>query len=228
MLKTIVNLWKSGSIMNDVMEQLGRMVGDAEYVVNHAWEVCAGQAIAEKVDPLIKGRDKEINRAERTIRRLVVQHLNINPGQDVSGCLAIMLVSKDVERIGDHGRNILQVAVRAQSPVSEFKFYGELSVVHAELAKLLPMLQRALVESNTDLARQTLDLYQALKKQSKEIGRALYDADMTTREAVATTLLWRFMRRINSHIGNAASGVLFPVENIDFVSRGLKEEDKDR
>jgi len=45
---------------------------------------------------------------------------------------------------------------------------------------------------------------------------------------VATTLIARYLKRVNAHIGNTASGVIFPLENIDFVSRGLKEEEKDR
>jgi len=89
----------------------------------------------------------------------------------------------------------------------------------------LPKLQLAILESSEQVAHEVLAQYQELKPQI----RGLYDALLgletpTTREAVATALLVRSFTRINAHIGNATSGVIFPLENIDFVTRGLRQE----
>ena len=107
MLREIRKLWKDGSPMLGVVERLAQMVADAEYVYVHAWEVCTGQAVIDKTDAPLRERDKAVNRGEREIRRLIASHLGINPGEDVSGCLAVMIMAKDVERL--KGRHVAPV-----------------------------------------------------------------------------------------------------------------------
>ena len=214
--------------MREVIDTLDTMVGDADYVVTHAWETCTGQAVTERVGPLIRDRDKAVNRGERKIRRLVVEHLSLNPGQDVSGCLAMLLIAKDVERIGDHGRNLFDVADRLSGRVPEFHFFSEMNGLYGELAQMLTLLRRAVSESNAETARAILDRYVQIKPRMKAFIPGLYDAGLPCDEAVATTLLARSLRRIIAHTGNAASGIVFPVETIDFISHGLADEAKDR
>jgi phosphate uptake regulator len=228
MLKNIRALWKDGSIMHEAIERLGQMVEDAEYVYTHAWDVCTGQAVAEKSKEAIREHDKAVNRNERHIRRLLAEHLTINPEGDVSGCLAVMIMAKDLERLGDHGRNIFNLNARLEGGVSGFKLFPELDGVRKHIAGMFPVLQRAIVESREEIAHEVLKTYQEVKQEVKRLQGSLFDADLAGREAVVTTLLVRYFMRINAHIGNAASGVIFPLENIDFVSRGLREEEKDR
>lgn len=228
MFQSLKKAWKSGSIMHDVTEHLARMTSDAEFIAVRGWEACAGRVVIEKMKPLLLDRDKEVNRAERTIRRLVVQHLTINPGDDVSGCLAIMLMAKDIERIGDHGRNVFQMAEILPDRIPRFRFYGELESFQSRICELLAMLRRAIAESDQEIAHQILERYKVLKREIKEFRNGLFSAGLACDEAVASTLLTRYARRMTAHVGNAASGVIFPVESIDFISRGLKEEEKDR
>jgi phosphate uptake regulator len=184
--------------------------------------------VVETAAPEIKAHDKAINRNERDIRRLTVEHLSINPGEDVSGCLAVLIMAKDVERIGDHGRNIFGVAARLDTPLTGFRLFDPLQCMQAETGEMLPKLQRAVLESSEEIAHEILAAYKERKKEAKALAEQLHTTEMPSREAVATTLLTRFLTRINAHIGNAASGVIFPLENIDFVSRGLRQEEKDR
>lgn len=228
MLKQLREMWKDGSMMSDVIEQLAGMVADAQYVYEQAWEVCTGQAVVEKTEKPVRKHDKAVNRGERQIRRMLVQHLSINPGKDVSGCLAVMIMAKDVERVGDHSRNIFGVGAKLPSPVTGFTLFDAMSEVQGQIGKQFPKLERAILESNEETARDLLSRYQEIKMLTKGLQTALFETPMAGAEAVASTLLSRFFTRINAHMGNAASGVIFPLENIDFVSRGLREEGADR
>ncbi len=228
MLASLKKAWQSGSIMNDVLEHLAQMVADAEIVAAKSWEVCAGRLDLDEMKPLIRKRDKEINRGERTVRRLIVQHLNLNPGTDVSGCIAVLLMAKDIERIGDHGWNVFQVSEMLPGRIPQFRFYEQLDRLQVQIAVLLGLLHRAVADSDSKIAHRILDDYQVLKREVKQFRNSLFPADLSCDEAVATTLLVRYSRRMIAHVGNAASGIIFPVESIDFISRGLKEEMKDR
>lgn len=223
-LNELRNAWRHDGTMHEVLQTLQTMVGDASLVLTQAWEASSGQAVPDHVGPTLRKRDKAINQAERAIRRRVIEHLSLNPGKDVSGCLAILLSAKDVERIGDHGRNIFRVADRLQGKISRFHFFPDLDAFHRDTAGLMALLQRAIAESDSTIARKILDDYIALKPKFKAFIPALYPAELPCEEAVATTLLGRYFRRIVAHIGNAASGIVFPVETIDYIALGIKDE----
>lgn len=224
MLRELRKLWKDGSIMAEVMRLLAKMVADAGYVYNHAWEVCKGQALGNALEGDVKAHDKAVNAGERQVRRMLVEHLSINPGKDACGCLAAMVMGKDIERLGDQARNIFDVGSRLQAPVNEFALFPRLDRVQRAVGEQFPKLERALRDSDSETAHEILQRYQEIKKDAKAAQAALYETELAGSEAVDATLLCLFLTRTNAHIGNAASGVVFPLENIDFVSRGLREE----
>ena len=228
MFTSLAALWRDDSPMREVVTRLGEMISATEYVFNHAWEVCKGQAVAEALRAPLKERDKQVNRLERDVRRRVMEHLSINPGQDASGCLAVMIMAKDLERLGDHGRNLFELASRSERGISDMKLFAQIEPVGDKMGGYFPKLFQAVVQSDEAVAHQILEEdYMALKEQLKDLQALLFTTEMPIREAVIVTLLTRTLMRFNAHIGNVASGVIFPLENIDFVSRGLRKEQED-
>jgi len=224
MLKRVAALWQDGSLTKTAMATLGQMISDAEYVFTHAWEACKGQAVLSETAEPLKGHDKAVNRGEREVRRLVVEHLALNPRQDVAGCLALVNMAKDAERVGDHGRNIFGVAATLGGPVNAFTFFGRLDQVQELVAQLFPRLRDAVLASDGDLAHEVISANQSIKDDTKQLQSDVFASDLPAQEAMATILLVRYLKRVNAHLGNIASGIIFPVENIDFISRGLKAE----
>lgn len=226
MLKIIAQCWQGGGIMHDVIERLARMIVDAEYVYTHAWEVCTGQAVIDATEEPIRERDKAVNRQEREIRRMLLEHLTINPGHDASGCLAVMSMAKDIERTGDLAEDLFRLGARIEGNARKLKYFKRLSALQQQIAPNFPRLERAIRESSDDLAHEILDAYNAAKPECKQLREDLFNDELPTREAAVTVLMIHTFTRINAHIGNTATGVIFPLENIDFVSRGLREEGK--
>ncbi len=226
MFKEFRKFWNSGGIMSDVMQGLGKMVTDAGYCYTYAWRVCSGEAVAQKIEDSLKRYDKDVNRGERAVRRMLVEHLSINPGKDVSGALAAMSMAKDIERIGDYSRNIYGIGVKMKSPVMEFELFEEICKVYDCIQGYFGKLERSILHSDEKLAHEILEDYQKNKKLLKELQTRIFNTEMSAHEAVATALLTQCFVRINAHAGNTVSGVIFPLENIDFVKRGLREEQK--
>lgn len=229
MLKEILAAWDEGSLMRDAVQKLGQMMLDVEYLYNHAWETCLGQTVADEVGPEVKKHDQAVNQAERDIRKMLLEHLSLNPGKDVSGCMAVLIMAKDAERLGDHARNVFDLGVRAAGKAKEMRLFAQFDAIAPQLGAQLPRLQRGIRESDEVLAHEVIARYQAIKQELKDLTRALWETpDLTGFEGVWCAHLVRYLKRINAHQGNVASGIIFPLHNIDFVSRGLREEEKDR
>ncbi|MCK4249380.1 MAG: phosphate uptake regulator PhoU [Candidatus Omnitrophica bacterium] len=223
MLKEIIAAWKGKSFMNKVVETFGRMLADAEYVFNHAWEVVMGQAMIDEIKGPLHDKDAAVNEHERAIRRMLAEHLSINPAQDISGCLAMMSLVKDAERIGDYSKNIFDLGVMLQGTIKDIKYLDRLSDIHERITKNFPLLIRAYLDSNAIIADEILKDYAPIKEECNKILQDLFEDELSTRESVATALLSRYLKRINSHVSNIASGIVYPLDKLDFVKGGLSE-----
>ena len=223
MLKEIIALWKGETFMEKVVREFGGMLSDDEYLYTLAWEAFLGRADIEQTMKPFYEKDISVNKREREIRRMLAEHLSIHPRQDISGCLAMMSLVKDAERIGDHSKNIFEIAIVLQGVFEEMKYLERLSSIQKRIADRFPLLKVAFLESDEDAAKRILNDYGAIKAACNKILSELLSEEMPTREAVATTLLSRYLKRINSHMSNIASGLVYPLDQIDFVRGGILE-----
>lgn len=223
MLREIIALWKGQAFMKKVVEEFGDMLSDAEFVFANAWRVLIGKERIEEAKKLLYEKDISVNKREREIRRMILEHLSINPSQDISGCLAMMGLVKDAERIGDYSKNIFEVGIMMDGGSKNMKYIKRLSSMQNKLAENFPKLIKAFMESNENIAKEILNDYKPIKDECNTLLHDLFSETMPTKEAVATVLLSRYIKRINSHISNIASGIVYPLDRIDFVRGGLLE-----
>lgn len=223
MLKQIIALWKGESLMKKVVESFGQMLTDAEFVFTNAWRGFIGEVKPDEIKQLIHDKDKAVNNYERDIRRKLSEHLSINPQQDVSGCLAMMSLVKDAERIGDYSKNIFDLVVLFAGDTSGLKYLKRLAGIQQNIANNFPRLIKAYQDSDENSAREILKSYAPIKDGCNEVLQALFKEDLSAREAVVTVLLSRYLKRINSHMSNIASGLVYPLHKLDFVRGDLLE-----
>ena len=225
MLKEIAQAWRNGSLMKEVINELSDMIVDAQAVYNRAWDVCLGMARISEVETPLRDQDKQINRRERHIRRMLVEHTTLNPGQDIPGCFAVMTMAKDTERIGDLSKDIFRIGVMLDGKIRELKYADRLDHVRQEIVAEFPLLERAVRDSDDQATDQLFQVYESVKPEIKGLmNEILEDNDQPASHAGYSALLCHLLLRINAHCGNAASGVAFSVENIDFVKRGLRKK----
>lgn len=223
MLKQVMALWKNESFMKRVVEKFGEMISDDEYLFTRAWEVFMGQAVIDQIKQPFYDKDISVNNGEREIRRMLVEHLSLHPRHDISGSLVMMSLVKDAERIGDYSKNIFEVGIVLEGKVKEMKYLERLSSLHRKIADRFPQLKTAFLESDTNIARKILKEYAPIKGECNGILHDLFSEELSTREAVATALLSRYLKRINSHMSNIASGIIYPLDQIDFVRGDILE-----
>ncbi|MFC2012300.1 PhoU domain-containing protein, partial [Chloroflexota bacterium] len=152
-------------------------------------------------------KDIEVNNKEKEIRRLLLEHLAINPGHDISDCLVLMSLVKDAERIGDYSRNIFEAGILYRGTIKDIRFYYRLFPTQKKIADNFPMLRKAFKNSDGKLAHEILKNYGVIKRDCDKTLNELFKQDVSTNEAVVTAILSRYFKRINSHVNNIASGL---------------------
>ena len=204
MFGQIANLWKGEPLMKKVIEKFGEMLSQGEYVFNRAWEIFLAQTATEQEKQEFFAGDAAINNYERAIRKILVEHLSLRPGHDVSGALVMMSMVKDAERIGDYSKNIFEVGIICEEKVKNMKYLDRLSSIQRKIADHFPQLKKAFLESDENLAD-------------------LFSEQLSTCESVSTALVSRYLKRVNSHMSNIASGIIYPLDQIDFVRGDILE-----
>jgi phosphate uptake regulator len=209
--------------MKKAVAAFGDMLNNDEYLFNQTWQILTEQADIEQISQEISDKDSEVNTQERAIRRWLVEHLSINPKHDTSGCLALMSMVKDAERIGDYAKNMLEVGVMFKGTIKDIKYFPRLATIEQNIADHFPTLVKAFLKSDATLAESILQHYSSIKAECNRILEDVFMEQLPSQEAIATALLARYLKRINSHISNIASGIIYPLDEIDFVRGDILE-----
>jgi phosphate uptake regulator len=177
-------------------------------------------ALKGRVDPLsvhsdVYKRDIEINRRERAIRKDVVEHMTLHPKGDVPASLVLMSVVKDAERLGDHGKNLLEAAQLMTKPLNEFQYGAEILEIADRVIRVFDKTIIAFKESNTELATEVVREESAMTKRCDALITRVAKSDLSANEAVCTAMLARFLKRCEAHLSNIASSVVLPLHKMD-------------
>src|SRR5690606_32643520 len=98
-------------------ERLERVEAKARTMLAHdkhefdlAMSALLGDVAASEVNDELRSTDKKVNQLEREIRRELIVHSSVFGGIDSPAVLVYMSVVKDIERVGDYAKNLLDLA----------------------------------------------------------------------------------------------------------------------
>lgn len=214
---------KGSNLVKKAIDLFIKMINGDEYLYNEAWRVITTEETIDRIPQSFYDKDIVVNNQEKEIRRLLFEHLSIRPGHDTSGCLALMSLIKDAERIGDYSKNIFEAGILHGGNIRDIKFYERMIPTQKTISESLPVLAKAFKKSDTKLAQEILTNYTPIKRDCDKILNELFEQEVSPNEAVVTAMLSRYFKRINSHVSNIASGIVYPLNEIDFVRGDILE-----
>ena len=207
MFKQIVETNKRTSLIVDAFEEVTHMIERAERMFDAA---CTAFMSDQERDIDISAEDRAINEGERMIRRLVPQHLPINPTQALPASLALFSIVHDVERIGDYAKSLSELC-QWQSD-SEGSDAGR--QLHKKIAPLFGQLLQALRDEDVNAARQVMRTHEEVKIACDTFVTGAFQDEASNRHTVVQVMAVRFLRRISAHLSNVASSVVNPLDRI--------------
>jgi phosphate uptake regulator len=219
MFKKLVDAWRGKNTLSVMLDQFDQMLAHDQWMFEQATSTYMRTRPWDEVQGPLYARDKQVNELERSIRREVVRHLVVHPGDDVVACLIMMSVVKDAERIGDYCKNVFEVGKLFRFEYTAPRYLEPLKEIHGTVDAMFNKTRQAFRESNAELARAVLDLFDGTKARCDLIVEQLLRQkdNLPTDEAVSYGMLCRHMKRISAHLSNIATSVVAPVENLDFA-----------
>lgn len=211
MFKAIIESRKRTTLVHDALQEVLNMLERAEGMFGAA---CGALLNKEEVIADIDRADREINAGERMVRRLIFEHLTLNPQQDLPATLALISIVHNVERLGDYAKSLLELNQWAELYSNEGQYAPLCRDMHAAIAPLFGQVAEALRQSDADVARQVMRQHEEIKERSDAFIKTAMEDAGSQREAVLYTLASRFLRRTSAHLSNIASSVANPVDRV--------------
>lgn len=217
MFRELLSIFRSKDVLAEMGENFARMLQLAHEMTLTAGSVFFGKKIPQQERDYLYQQDIRVNQSERSIRKQVVAHLSIQGNRlDVPYCLLLMSLVKDVERLGDYAKNILELADVGPDQFPEDEVVTELQSIRQGVEDLFEAALKILSSSESDqalrLIREGREIAQRSDGLIESIARANYDASTTTALVLGT----RYYKRIGGHLLNVISSVVMPLHKVDY------------
>ena len=160
----------------------------------------------------LKALDDTVNEGEREIRRSVLEHMAVNPSDDLSHGLLLLSIVQDAERCGDLAKHIEKAAALADAPRTG-RQVERLRTIRDRIGAQYPRTIAALRDGDANAARGVMAVHNEMKG---EVASFLQDLaasdDLSLNAGVALTLSAQYIGRVSSHLSNVASAVAMPFD----------------
>ena len=197
--------------LDHIAEQVQSMVPSCHRTFIDSTAAVFGDVTAASVESRVREIDQSINLAEQEVRRLLVVHASVRAGQDSGLLLAYMNVVKDLERVGDYNKNVLDLALDGVTVTD-----GALRELSDELGERIRAVGEILQNQDEEVARGFIERGDELRRTFDDAVSLLVRTDEPGASAVPKTLLYRYFKRINAHCTNVVSAVVMPLDRIDY------------
>ena len=157
--------------------------------------------------------DDAVDEGERMVRRTVLEHLSVDPQQDLVASLILVSMVQDVERVGDFARGLAELVLLARSPREGIHAEG-LRTLASRVRPMFEVCEAAFINDDSELAKQVIQNHLQLKKSCAEYTEQVAASDLTADMAIVYATGARILRRISAHLSNVASTVVQPYDRI--------------
>lgn len=161
----------------------------------------------------LEALDDVVDAGEREVRRAVVEHLSLRPGQDLVPSLILVSIVQDAERLGDFSRGLAELLPLAKServgPIRD-----RLAEIGDEIRTLFDDCERAFREGEAADAAAVVERANELKAQVIRVTEDVAASDLSADMAVVYSGAARILRRVAAHLSNICSTVSQPFDRI--------------
>jgi phosphate transport system protein len=204
-----------GSALDDVERMLVQMLRDGRAVYDAATAAVFGGGTSKDTKRRVKGTDREINAAQRQVRRALVVHASVTGSPDLALAMAYMSVVKDVERVGDYAKSLYDIA-RYGADFSQADDREELERYCAAVGNLLDEAAMVFEERDTERALQLVTKADTFIDEYDEHVRAAAQSEGSALVAVTRALYYFYLARITAHVMNLMTSLVLPVDQLDY------------
>ncbi len=221
MFKYLLSIFKKDTLMDRAYKRSFEMLDITLEMFREAQDSLRNREDSE-IDLNIKSKDKEVNKYEREVRRMVFNHLAVQGTVDLPSGLALVSIIIDIERIGDYTKNMVELALDHPGKLHGGLLEGALERIEEAVEDNFVTTRLCFEKEDAALAIELLDKYawinDACDERVVDVVKEK-DPSISPGDAASLVLYIRYLKRINSHLRNITTSVINPFDRIGFVPK---------
>jgi phosphate uptake regulator len=219
MFREFFQLWKKAGLLSEALEETEKMLLVAKNMFSFSLRVLMDK---EKEKEDIYKIDRELNKLQRNVRRKILEHLSINPQQDVTSCLVLITIVIDIERIGDYSKNLIELSHKYPQRLKG-KYIERIREIEKDIEGLFDGTIDAFKNADIDLAKQIMERHARIAVHcEKVVENLIEDTQVSSRMGIICALLARYLKRVSAHLKNIASGVSNPFHRLGYKPKNME------
>ena len=219
MFKALFNWFKAENLLSQAKRQVLEMLKIVHELFDDSVQLFWSGSGAT-IDSLRK-RDREINHLVRDVRKKVLTHLAFTGSGDLDMSLVMVNIVVYIERIGDYTKDIGYLATDYPGVVKAHELEERAHSFEKDLSARLKILVDVFSrdDDETGLAKQLTSTHKEMDLKYKGLIQVLMEPEknpLTPSDSAKLALYLRYLRRVEGHIYNIASGEVNPFHRISF------------
>ncbi|MEO0117461.1 MAG: PhoU domain-containing protein [candidate division WOR-3 bacterium] len=213
MFADFLKFWKKDSLLKEATEEVILMLEKAKHMFDFSMRVMLEEE-RERED--IYKLDCELNLFQMDVRRKILEHLAINPYQDITSSLILSIIVYDIERIGDYSKNTIELAHLYPEHLKG-SYFDRIREIEEKVKELFEKTIACFKDADSDLGRMIMEEHSKLAPQCEKIVEdVIKDESLRARDGVVICLLARYLKRVSAHLKNVASSVVNPFHRLTY------------
>jgi phosphate uptake regulator len=211
-------------------ERLDRIEAKVQTMLRHdrhefdlAMSALFGDMVAADVNDELRSTDRKVNQLEREVRRDLLVHASVSGAIDTPAVLVYMSVVKDIERVGDYAKNLVDLAIDGAN-FTKISNTEEWRGLAAEISAYISDAGAAFQARDNGRCRALLAQGDKLLHFFDARVSLLVKGNWADDQPVPRALAHRYLKRIVAHLMNMLSAVVMPLDRLDYFD----EDPEDR
>ncbi|NNE47270.1 MAG: hypothetical protein HKN37_11480 [Rhodothermales bacterium] len=198
-------------LVSQALQDISVMINTGERMIAAA----TGHLLDNEVlDEDLEELDAMINSREVDLRRVLLEHLSVNPKQDLVFSLKLLSIVHEAERIGDLAKSLAETAALASEPRTG-KVVDPLRHARDAIVGMLGRVRGSLATGDDREAVLLMTEHADVKERlSLFVSNLAVSDGVGPNQAIVLALAARMLSRVSSHIANIASTVASPFDKI--------------
>jgi len=213
----------SQSPIEEVQATLVRMLEDGHDVFVTASVALFGGGKSKATKREVRSTDQEINEMQADVRRSLMIHASVNPG-DLPLVLQYASIVKDAERVGDYAKNLYDL-VRYGANFAGAADEDELFGYRNNVASLILESASVFEAMDTVRAQELIDKADGFLSNYDDHVKALVRVppESDAQYAVSRALYYRFLKRTTAHVMNVLTSLVQPLDRLDYYDEAPED-----
>jgi len=160
--------------------------------------------------------DKKLNALEIEVRKKILEHLSINPSQDITPSLVLVTIVVDIERLGDYSKNLIEVSHKYPKPLKG-KYIEKIKDLEKKVQICFANTIKIYKEQDEKMGKETMEKLSKLIDECQNLLEILIEDDsLSSKEGIVYSLLVRHLKRVSAHVRNVCSSIVNPFYRLGY------------